>query len=262
MHSGPISFRRPAQTVNEAKHGLHKCHWLDCARTSGTKVLIMTHVSDHLKTLARDWPGLTKCRWSNCKSKAVFHSIKPLEYHVRDAHLVPLVCTVPGCSHPGPFGRKADLKRHEESKHGSKPEYRCNVKDCGAEFHRRDKLILHSKSMHEDLQCIYPHCGAVVSGREAVQHERYAHPADGFKCALGSCATGNKPCFTWTKLKRHLEDDHSMSRSDATRMADLAYNVGDLTARPEMCELLDISWEPCKWCAKHQQSVSPDFNNA
>jgi hypothetical protein len=73
------------------------------------------------------------------------------------------VCEAKGCESQT-FARQAELRRHHTTLHAAnKPDFWCQVPTCrrsmiggGKAFHRKDKLAAHVRSMHPDVQQVYP----------------------------------------------------------------------------------------------------------
>lgn len=73
------------------------------------------------------------------------------------------VCDAEGCESKT-FARQAELRRHHTTLHAAnKPNFWCQVPTCrrsmnsgGEAFHRKDKLAAHVRSIHFDVQQVYP----------------------------------------------------------------------------------------------------------
>lgn len=205
-----------------------RCDWPSCTlqTTFGTVYDLQNHKTDiHIADVLKTWPG--PCSWPGCNCRAVFKTSKRLESHVYNIHVTPLRCKVVGCNHTRPFERQADLERHFASKHTKERKFKCLEPKCQQSFARKDKFKLHQRNCHEHFACHHNHCNSGASSEAGLKRHltivhdwtfRWRHFY--YECGLGSCAFTEPSYFLTSKLERHVEQDHQLSRGvirEATR---------------------------------------------
>lgn len=73
-----------------------------------------------------------------------FVYLRPLQFWLHDS----IRCEWKGCTYAGVFSRKAELKRHVETKHIAPREYKCPVFKCRKSFNRKDNQEEHLRRVH------------------------------------------------------------------------------------------------------------------
>jgi hypothetical protein len=100
-----------------------------------------------------------KCLWNGCLRLKTFKTSSDWLSHAHTVHQKRYRCNVFTCD-TGPFGSKADVKRHYLTKH-VKPKY-CTKTGCQARrrsnLQRKDKLDGHEAKWHGPLMCTIADC--------------------------------------------------------------------------------------------------------
>ncbi|CAH0052370.1 unnamed protein product [Clonostachys solani] len=192
-----------------------------------------------------------KCTETDCRSKAKFKTLSQFRQHVRNIHQQPLLCTVPGCTYPRPFGKESDLIRHMMSKHEATSLFTCPDESCPGHFDgfkRQDKLLKHLREHHPQVQCQQTHCSAVVADCQQQSHIEEAHGS--FQCAIGPCLSSPPSNFTLIQLKRHLKAHHKLSpRYTDYLTSDMGwYQSGTIKSEDLPDNPRKPRWEICSIC--------------
>lgn len=165
------------------------------------------------------WSIGDKCTWPDCTSAAEFKTVSSFNMHVNNMHTDPLLCSAPNCQHRTPFGRKSDLRRHEQSAHSAERNFVCTVPSCDArvkEFARKDHLWNHMRDLHDYYFCPLNHCRRSTKcyfdkPEDVQEHITVEHGP--YECALNACARAPPSEFSETSLLRHLKNHHGVHSS-------------------------------------------------
>lgn len=230
-----------------------------------------------LNAILKEWSPFSSCPWPGCRSRASFYQKTDLKLHVTNTHINPLVCKVPDCIRKDPFGRPADLKRHERSVHPSldQPRFVCPVSQCEAvikDFARKDHLIKHIRERHGRYLCPLNHCRrSKLDSRNELDNRRleepFLEPTDVdhhieaehgiYECHLMACADAPPSKFNPRGLQLHLKHDHGSSyprhynwaQWDVEILKLRNLTVADANSLPQAAVL------ECKHCIKTQQQA-------
>ncbi|KAH8595775.1 hypothetical protein B0O99DRAFT_621412 [Bisporella sp. PMI_857] len=211
------------------------CNWPRCLKLVPMQEQEV-HKRAHAQQLLSNWMPGTSCAWVGCTSKAGRNNFKLFQKHLETMHINPIqICTVPNCSHPGPFRGRHDLQRHNETVH-RKTKHRCPYQTCRPptnEFSRGDKLMEHLKYYHIREPCPYDHCKHKKSYEFTSKTTRHiVKEHDQYECRLRNCH-GTFSGFTQNTLLEHLATDHSMEWESIFKAGENIKSAGDFVMRAE-----------------------------